>query len=170
MEILRANGLAGAPIGAVASSVVSSSLISMAGGSHEQVRQAGDAGYDYAIGDGIEGYQAQQLVKSAQTSNQLLAIFETELGKKIASANQVSDPKEKKLAYRTLAKQTNEQIKDADKLIATRKKALASGKWAKFTSIEKSQYRGLTNDLVRQRNALASSSTQLSKLEQAVVN
>jgi|GEM_PF-769750 len=191
-KVLNETVFSGTALGAVAGAAAGGLSLAVAtkaaGGSDEQVKKALIAGAVLGgTAGGVKGYQegqkkgqqivagamtrdqARQLVKGARAHNQQLASYNSGLRKKIASVKQFSDPKEKKLAYRTLAKQTDKQIKDSDKLIATRKKALESDKWAKGTGSEKSQYRGLTNDMVSERNALASYSTQLSKLEQSVV-
>lgn len=191
-KVLQETGLSGALLGAaagaVAGAVVVGGLTALAGGNADQIRRNALIGAGVgAAGGGVKGYQegqkkgqqmvaatmtrdqARQLVKGARAHNQQLASYNSGLRKKIASVKQFSDPKEKKLAYSTLKKQTDKMVADADKKIEIRNSALKSDKWAKDTGSEKSQYRGLTNDMVSERNALASYSTQLSKLEQSVV-
>ncbi|MCB1129567.1 MAG: hypothetical protein KDN05_00460 [Verrucomicrobiae bacterium] len=191
-KVLQETGLSGALIGAAAGAVIGGALAggltAAAGGNSEQIKRNALIGAGLgAAGGGVKGYQegqkkgqqmvtasmtrdkARQLVKGARAHNQELASFNSALRKKIASVKQFSDPKEKKLAYRTLASQANKKIKEADKLIETRKKALESDKWAKGTGSEKSQYRGLTNEAVNTRNTMASYSAQLAKLDQSVV-
>lgn len=191
-KVLQETGVSGMAVGAVVGGVATGAALALltkaAGGNEEQVKRAAIAGFAVgAVGGGIKGYQegqkkgqqmvassmtrdqAKQLVKGARAHNQQLASYNSGLRKKIASVKQFSDPKEKKLAYTTLAKQTDKMIKDADRKIETRNKALKSDKWAKNTGSEKSQYRGLTNDMVKERNSLAYYSTQVSKLEQSVV-
>jgi hypothetical protein len=191
-KVLRETSLSGAAIGAVAGAaggaILAGGITAIAGGSSEQIAANATAGaIGGGIGGGYTGYkkgqqkgqqmvaasmtrdQARELVKGARAHNQQLISYNNGLRSKINSVNKFSDPKQKKLAYKSLAKQTNAQIKDTDKLLATRKKALQSDKWAKGTDAEKSQYRALTKDLETQRSALASYSAQLSKLEQSVV-
>lgn len=191
-KILRETGLSGMAIGAAVGGVATGAALALltkaAGGNDEQVKRAAIAGFAAgAVGGGINGFQegqkkgqqmvaatmtrdqARQLVKGARAHNQQLASYNSGLRKKIASVKQFSDPKEKKLAYIALKKQTDKMVKDADKKIETRNTALNSDKWAKGTGSEKSQYRGLTNEMVSERNTLASYSAQLSKLEQSVV-
>lgn len=187
-KVLRETGLSGMAIGAIVGGIVVGGLsavaVKAAGGSSQQVKNAATAGFVAgAVGGGIKGHQegqkkgqqtvaasmtrdqARQLVKGARAHNQELASFNSGLRKKIASVKQFSDPKEKKLAYQTLKKQTDNKIRDTDSKIKLRNDALKSDKWAKGTGSEKSQYSGLTNEMVSQRNALASYSAQLSKLE-----
>lgn len=191
-KVLQETGLSGMAVGAVVGGVATGAALALltkaAGGNEEQVKRAAIAGFAAgAVGGGMKGYQegqkkgqqmvgsamsrdqAKQLVKGAKAHNQQLASYNSGLRKKIASVKQFSDPKEKKLAYNTLAKQTDKMIKDADKKIEIRNKALESDKWAKNSGSEKSQYRGLTNDMVKERNSLTSYSAQVSKLEQSVV-
>lgn len=191
-KVLQETGLSGMAVGAVVGGLATGAAVALltkvAGGNEEQVKRAAIAGFAAgAVGGGVKGYQegqkkgqqmvgsvmtrdqARQLVKGAKSHNQQLASYNSRLKEKIASVKQFSDPKEKKLAYSTLKKQTDKMIKDADKKIETRNTALKSDKWAKGTGSEMSQYRGLTNDMVSERNALETYSTQLSKLEQSVV-
>lgn len=191
-KVLRETGISGAAIGAAAGAatgaILAGAITAIAGGSSDQITKNALIGAGVgAAGGAVKGYQegqdkgqqmvaasmtrdqARQLVQGAKAHNRQLANYNNGLRSKINSVKQFSDQKEKKLAYRALARQTNGQIKDADMLIETRKKALQSDKWAKDTSNEKEQYRALTKELETQRSALASYSTQLSQLEQSVV-
>lgn len=191
-KVLNETKFSGAAIGAAAGAAAGGLLLAVAtkaaGGSDEQVKKAlisgavlggaagGVKGYkegekkgQQIVSKGMTRDQARELVKGARAHNQQLASFNSGLKKKIASVRQFSDPKEKKVAYKTLASQTDKTVKEADKLIATRKKALESERWAKNSYSERSQYRTLTNEMVNERNSLADQLAQVSKLEQSLV-
>ena len=178
----------GAVTGAAIGGILSAARSKAAGGSPDDVKRAFKTGVaSGATIGGVMGYregqkkgqqlvagamtrdQARQLVIGARSHNQQLASYNSGLRNKIVSVKQFSDPKQKKLAYRTLAKQTDTMIRDADKKLDIRDKALQSDKWARNTGGEKSQYRALTKNMQKERDALASYSAQVSMLEQSVV-
>jgi hypothetical protein len=178
----------GAAAGAATGGFLSAVAAKAAGGSDEDVKRAlatgmivggtagGAMGYregqkkgQQMIAGAMTRDQARQLISGAQLHNQQLASYNSGLKSKIASVQQFSDPKQKKIAYKTLVKQTGTVIRNADEKLESRNKALQSDKWAGDTGTEKGQYQQLTNSMRMERDALATYSSELSKLEQSMV-
>ncbi len=191
-KVLRETGLSGmavgAAVGAVAGGLGGAVLGKIAGANNDQMKRliiagaiaggasGGFAGYQQGqhkgkqlVASGMSRDQVRDLVKGARAENQNLASFNAGLRKKIASTRSISDPKERKLAYGTLRKQTEGRLRDADSRIALRNKALGSEPWQKDYRTQSREYRGLTKSMVNDRNAMANYQNQISQLDQAVV-
>ena len=191
-KVLKETGLSGmavgAAVGAVAGGLGGAILGKIAGANDAQMKRliiagavAGGASGGFTgfqqgqqkgkllVATGMSRDQVRNLVKGARVQNQDLASFNAGLRKKIASTRGISDPKERKLAYSSLRKQTEDKRQEADSRIALRNKALGSESWKGKYRTERSEYRGLAKNMEKDRDSLAFQLTQISKLDQAVV-
>ena len=107
-----------------------------------------------------------QLLTGAMAQNQQLENYNSGLRKRIADVKKFSDPKEKKLAYQALNRQSTKKLNETNDRIAMRDKALDNKEW---DANQKEKYRAEEKDLVCKRDNLVASKEQMSKLEQAVV-
>lgn len=188
-QVLKETGLSGMAIGAatgaVAGAVLGGVLMKLTGGSNAEVKTAVIAGGAAGLlAGGYKGWQKgqqkgeeivtasmgrdkmDQLLTGARAQNQQLENYNCGLRKRIADVIKLSDPKEKKLAYEALKRQSNKKLDETNERIAMRDKALDNKEW---DSNQKGKYRTEEKDLVCKRDNLVASINQMSKLEQAVV-
>ncbi len=188
-QVLKETGLSGMAIGAItgaaAGALFAGVLTKVSGGSADQVKTAVIAGGAAGLlAGGYKGWQKgqqkgqemvtasmgrdkmDQLLTGARAQNQQLENYNSGLRKRIADVKKLSDPKEKKLAYEALKRQSNKKLIETNDRIAMRNKALDNKEW---DANQKEKYRAEEKDLVCKRDNLVASMDQMSKLEQAVV-